>query len=543
MESSFFHFLTEYGRLHQLNFRFGQCMRKTKSIESTPQGDLQTRLKKYAADLARANRKLHDQERQLELIIDSIPALVSYVDNTERYTYCNKTYEQWFDISRRKLYGKTIKEIRGKKEYNIIRPYIKKALGGQQVSYDHSVINKDGTLVYFTATYAPHFDEEGNVQGFFILATDISERKLAEERLKYQERQFRHLVDGNVIGVIIKSLDGPILEANEIFLKMAGYTRAELNAGKVYWRTMTPKEHPKSDSLHEKEILTKGAAKPFEKQYIRKDGSLVPVLIGDVLLDKKEKKTITFILDMTKQKELDQRKDEFIALASHELKTPLTSIKMYAQLVHQSAEQANDSKSIQLTQSMDKQIDKLTDLVNDLLDVSRIQSGKLIYKKELFAFDDLVKDTIEELQRVLGKHTLLLSGETNEKVKGDRDRLQQVLTNLVTNASKYSPKSNKIMIKLKKQPNSVLVAVQDFGIGIPRTLQDKIFDRFFQIDRPLAQTYSGLGLGLYITKEIVDRHQGEIWVKSEKGKGTTFYFSLPIYKKRTAKMTKAVQNS
>lgn len=505
-------------------------MKKTYTPVSTPQGDLQTRLKKYADDLAQANKKLQAQEKQLELIIDSIPALVSYVDATERYRYCNKIYEQWFGITRDKLYGRTIKEVRGKEEYKIIRPYIKKALSGEDASYDHAIHNKNGDLVYFTATYAPHVGIDGIVQGFFILATDITQRKLAEDRLKEREKQFRHLVDANVIGVIIKSLDGPVLEANDIFLKMVGYTRADLHAGRVNWKTMTPPEHLKNHHVFEEEIMTNGAATPFEKEYIRKDGTRIPVLIGDVLLDKETKKTITFILDMTKQKELDQRKDEFIALASHELKTPLTSIKMYAQLIQIDLQKNKNEKSTKLINSMDKQIDKLTVLVNDLLDVSRIQSGKLLYKKELFAFDKLVKETVEELQPIIIHHELVLKGTTNQKVKADRDRIKQVITNLITNAVKYSPNAKRINIVLTKTVSTVGVSVQDFGIGIPKEQKEKIFGRFFQVVRPMSNTYPGLGLGLYISKEIIDRHKGKLWVKSVPHKGTTFYFRLPLEK-------------
>jgi PAS domain S-box-containing protein len=501
-------------------------MKEPHATESTKTE--RTRLKKHAEPLTSRKKTLSEQEKQLELIIDHIPALISYVDASEHYRFCNKLYEEWLGNTKESIYGKTMRQMRGSKVYNEIKPYVKKALAGELVSYDSSLQKKDGSIVYFTATYAPHFDAQGKVQGFFIHATDITDRKLAEDRLKERERQFRHLVDANVIGVVIKSLDGPIFEANDIFLKMVGYSREDLLAGKVNWRTMTPPEHLKNHNKYEKQILTRGAATPFEKEYIRKDGTRIPVLLGDVLLDRETRKTITFILDITKQKELDQRKDEFIALASHELKTPLTSLKMYAQLVKRQSSESKDKKSAHMLSAMDSQINKLTELVNDLLDVSRIQSGKLVYKKDLFLFDNLIEELVEELQPVATNHVIYLKGKTGQKIKGDKDRIKQVFTNLLTNAIKYSPKADKIIITLMEIDGSVQVSVQDFGLGVPKEQEEKIFERFFQVSRPLSHTYPGLGLGLYISKEIINRHGGKLWVRSIYGKGSTFYFTLPV---------------
>lgn len=429
------------------------------------------------------------------------------------------------------LAGKITRDSITAPEYNYLSDYAKRTLkeGGHTGTYEKEYVHKNGKRVPVLIAVSKIAGTKDLGIGFVL---DNTTRKQTEIRMKEKEEQLRRLIDANVIGVIIKSLDGPIFEANDIFLKMVGYTRSDLEEGKVDWKLMTPPEYLKNVLKYEKEILSKGSVIPFEKEYIRKDGTRIPVLIGDVLLEKDTKKTITFILDMTKQKEVDQRKDEFIALASHELKTPLTSLKMYAQLIQHTSAKLKDERAIRLMGSMDKQIDKLTELVNDLLDVSRIQSGKLQYKKELFAFDKLIRETVEELQRVT-KHTLLIEGQTKQRVRADRDRIKQVLTNLITNAVKYSPKGDKVILSLKTWENAVQVGVEDFGIGVPVELQKRIFDRFFQVDRPLSHTYPGLGLGLYITKEIIERHQGSIWVESKKTQGSTFYFTIPLHEKAT----------
>jgi signal transduction histidine kinase len=128
----------------------------------------------------------------------------------------------------------------------------------------------------------------------------------------------------------------------------------------------------------------------------------------------------------------------------------------------------------------------------------------------------------------VSNHKIAVEGQTAQKMRGDRDRLKQVLTNLITNAIKYSPRAGRVIVSLTKRTNAVEVRVKDFGIGIPAEQQKKIFDRFFQVERPLGQIYPGLGLGLYITKEIIERHQGEIWLESKPGEGTTFTVRLPF---------------
>jgi PAS domain S-box-containing protein len=476
---------------------------------------------------------LQNKEKLFELIADNTPAFIAYVNAKERYRFTNKVFQEWVGLSKEQTYGKHVKEIRGEVAYKAIRPYLRKALAGHTVSYDHIFVKKDRTSIFVNAKYIPHIGDQGRVEGVFVLLIDITDRKIVEERMQESEERLKRLMAGNVIGVVISGLGGAIYEANDMYLNIVGYTRADLHAGKVNWLKMTPPEYLAVNKKAEKEILKKGSATPYEKEYIRKDGSRVAVLIGDVLLDKPTRKLIAFVLDISKQKELEKRKDEFIALASHELKTPLTSLKMYAQLIEHFSKDMVSERVTRLITNMDKQIDKLTELVDDFLDVSRIQSGKLQYKKEVFAIDKLIKETVDDLQRLSLRHTFTIKGHAHQKIRADRDRVKQVLTNLLTNAIKYSPQADKIIVTTQKESDSIKVGIQDFGIGIPEDQKQRIFDRFFQVDRPYSHTYSGLGLGLYITKEIIDRHNGTIWVESKKGKGSTFYFTLPIRKRLT----------
>jgi PAS domain S-box-containing protein len=243
------------------------------------------------------------------------------------------------------------------------------------------------------------------------------------------------------------------------------------------------------------------------------------------------KHVLVNIIDITDRKKTEQRKDDFIALASHELKTPVTSLKMYTQILHQRAKKLNNPDIESFSSKMNDQLNKLTNLVQDLLDVSRIQQGKLLYNMEKFNVKHFLDDTIDDLQRISPKHNLEIRKSTSSEILGDRDRLRQVIINLITNAIRYSPKSNKVIISSEKKAGDILISVKDFGIGIPKEQQEKIFDRFYQVEVDTTRTYPGLGLGLYISHEIMQRHNGKIWVESSLGEGSTFYISLPVLSK------------
>jgi signal transduction histidine kinase len=179
---------------------------------------------------------------------------------------------------------------------------------------------------------------------------------------------------------------------------------------------------------------------------------------------------------------------------------------------------------------MNLQINKLTSLIEDLLDTTRMEGGKLKFNESIFSLDDLTQEVIEEVERTTQKHSIHLIGETSKKVFADKDRVGQVIINLLTNAIKYSPNSDKVIVKLSEDKGQVTIRVQDFGVGISKQDLKHVFDRFYRETGNKQETFPGLGLGLYISSEIISRHKGKIWVESEKGKGSTFCFSLPLYK-------------
>jgi PAS domain S-box-containing protein len=245
---------------------------------------------------------------------------------------------------------------------------------------------------------------------------------------------------------------------------------------------------------------------------------------------------ISIIHDITERMMVERRKDEFISMTSHELKTPITSLKGFTNVLQRRLTKQGDTQGLHYLARMDAQLDKLTTLISDLLDISRMQSGKLELQAGPFDLDALVDETVENVQMATSTHRLLVEGRTGAQVYGDKERLAQVYVNLLTNAIKYSPRADKVLVHLFQDCDAqqTIVSVQDFGIGIDKMHHEKIFERFYQVTDPEEKTYPGLGIGLYISSEIVARHRGRMWVESSKMKGSTFYVALPVFSQRAS---------
>jgi PAS domain S-box-containing protein len=346
------------------------------------------------------------------------------------------------------------------------------------------------------------------------------------KELQKQEAQFQALRDANIIGVVYAKQDGSIIDANKAFTDMIGYTTKQFRGKSKTWTDITPLEFQSTELLKKKELEQSGVAKPWEQELIRKDGTRTPVIVGRVSLDYNSEH-IAFVLDITERKELEKRKDEFLGIASHELKTPLSSIKGYTQILERIIHQLGDEKLKTYLRKTNTYIDRLNSLIADLLDVSKIQAGKLQFNYGTFSFFELLVDSIESIRHTYPSQSIVIEQTVDETITGDRHRLEQVFTNLLTNAIKYSKKGQEVVVSAKKVDDMIQVSVQDFGVGISKKEQAKIFERFYRV-KSIEKQYSGLGIGLYVSFEIIQRHGGQMWVESVVGKGSTFYFRVPI---------------
>lgn len=232
--------------------------------------------------------------------------------------------------------------------------------------------------------------------------------------------------------------------------------------------------------------------------------------------------------DVEEQKATMARKDEFISLVSHELKTPVTILKAFIQVLILTLKENGNDPALDFTSKMDKQINRLSDLIHDLLDATKVNAGELVYEEKRFDFNELASETIDQLQVTTKTHRIEKDLSATAYVYGDKNRLGQVISNLVINAIKYSPTGNKVIVSTSSGDDHITLAVRDFGIGIPPGQQSKLFNRFFRASEAKSNTFPGLGLGLYISSEIVKRHSGVLDFISEEGKGSTFRIKLPV---------------
>lgn len=227
------------------------------------------------------------------------------------------------------------------------------------------------------------------------------------------------------------------------------------------------------------------------------------------------------------RKQAEHKKDEFISIASHELKTPLTSVKGYIQLLQRSLKRDDKAIAQNHLEKASVQLEKLNELIVDLLDISKIESGKMKFNMKTFCADNMVSNAIEMLQQSNPDFKITKLGKTQEMIFGDEMRLEQVVINFITNAIKYAPGTNQVNVTVNIKDGKLYLAVKDFGIGISKEQQHKIFDKFYRVEES-SNRFNGLGIGLYICSEIINRHGGTIGVNSVPDEGSEFYFIVPI---------------
>ncbi|TKC12525.1 hybrid sensor histidine kinase/response regulator [Pedobacter polaris] len=234
----------------------------------------------------------------------------------------------------------------------------------------------------------------------------------------------------------------------------------------------------------------------------------------------------TLLEEIEFRKEAERKKDEFISIASHELKTPLTSVKGYVQLLERSINKGDTDTIRKHLGKAQVQLEKLNSLIADLLDISKIESGKLKFNKQDFSLDQLLDNVIEVMHQSNPEFKINKKGYAKCDIYGDEMRIEQVIINFLTNAMKYSPGTDEINLTVNVKDNELYLAVKDSGIGMSPEQQKNVFEKFYRVEET-SQRFQGLGIGLYIASEIIKRHGGQIGVNSSYGEGSEFYFIMP----------------
>ncbi len=382
---------------------------------------------------------------------------------------------------------------------------------------------------------------------------DIKRAHIEIEELKNALVYAEAIIDTIHEPLVVLHPDLRVRTANRAFYKtfklIPGQTEEEL----IYQLDNGQWDIPQLKKYFERILSSKSTVKDLElKHNFKKAGEKIMCFNGRKLVLEGEKETMVLLIieDITARKkyekqvekeknilaenqrlqEVSRQKDDFISMASHELKTPVTSIKAFAQLLEQDFAKVGNAEAAKMLSRMNLQIVKLTSLIGDLLDVTKMEGGKLQYHMAYFDFNEMIFDIVREMQLTTKAHTLRVNLVKVPPIYADKDRIGQVLTNLLSNAIKYSPQARYIDVTSTQDEQYVSVYVKDYGIGIKKEKQGKVFQRFFRVNGLKENTYPGLGLGLYISSEIIKRHNGIISIKSIKGRGATFCFKIP-YKK------------
>jgi PAS domain S-box-containing protein len=502
-------------------------------------------------DITRRKQTEVDQLRLAAIVESSDDAIVSKTLNGI-ITSWNLAAERMFGYSSQEAVGRHITLIippELRPEEDMILSKLRK---GEHIDHFETVrMRKDGTRLDISLSISPIKNKAGQIIGASKIARDITESKRLRRDLQYlyqavqQSRdQLDIILQGVADGIVVYDSHNRIIYANDAAARMTGFVSVQALM-----------ETPTSTAAARYEIIDE-QRQPFPPARFPYSRVLAGEQEAEAIMGYRPKAehqperwaflksrpvcnergevsmVVTIIHDITERVAAEERKDTFISMASHELKTPITSLKGFTQVLQRRLTKQGDQQDLHYLSRMDAQINRLTKLVADLLDISRMQVGKLAFQKEPLDLDSLVDEIVENVQASTTTHEIVVEGRTGASILGDKDRLGQVLVNLLTNAVKYSPQADKVIVRLFGEHNQAIISVRDFGIGIDEAHHQQIFERFYQVNDLEERTYSGLGIGLYISKEIIDRHGGSITIKSRKGEGATFVVTLPLVEEK-----------
>jgi PAS domain S-box-containing protein len=422
----------------------------------------------------------------------------------------------------------TAKEELAEANYSLEQRVEERTLALQQTEQETQALNEELTAINeemaATNEELVATNEELSENRQRLLET-LDEVRAGEER----SAKLAAIVASSDDAIIGKDLDGIITSWNRGAEQIFGFTESEIMGQSVL--NLIPEDR------HYEEPMILGRLRNGEKidhyETIRrkKDGTIIDVSLTISPILGRDGKVIgvsKIARDITEQKRDDQRKSDFIGMASHELKTPLTSLIAIIQVLQVKLKNSPDDFVTNALAKAAQQGRKMTSLINGFLNVSRLESGKLVIEKQPFDLSGLIREMIAEARMSVSSHSFVFEPAAAVRVMADRDKIGAVISNLLSNAVKYSPKGNLVTVTCELNATEVVVSVKDEGMGIKPEDRAKLFERYYRVASEHTRHISGFGVGLYLSAEIIERHDGRIWVESEKGVGSTFYFALPL---------------
>jgi PAS domain S-box-containing protein len=544
---------TEHADLLEANLLAARYSLETQVAERTQElAEKNIQLKREIQVRKTIEEKQRNSLIFLKTLLDSIPNPIFYKDLQCRYLGCNQAFEKFVGLAEEEIIGKTV--------YDIFPSQIAKVHHGGDLAllqnqgaqhfqtFEASVQYADGSqheVIYNKTTF---HDAQGNLAGLVGIMIDITARKRAEVALRESEKYSRTLIKESLIGLVLCRMDGTLIEVNPAYANIIGYEVDEL-INRSFWE-FTPKKYAQFQQTLSWHLETTGRYGPYEKEYIHKKGHLVPIRLSGLIIEKNGERLVwSHVEDITSQKQAEEAliqakltaeqanraKSLFLANMSHELRTPLNAILGYSEILQEDLTDAGLSDLIPDLQNISQAGEHLLGLISDILDITKIEAGQMEIILENFEIQPLIQDLASLIQPLLQKNgnTLQINCATEiGTMSASPNRVRQSLLNLLGNAVKFTENGH-VFFNISRHrieeagEDWIIFQIKDTGIGMTAEQQDKIFQLFTQVDDSATRKYGGMGLGLVITKNFIERMGGSIQVDSEYGKGSTFTIQLP----------------
>jgi PAS domain S-box-containing protein len=484
-------------------------------------------------DLVAAIHALELSKERFAFLADALPDKVWMTNAEGEVQYLNKAWLEYAGIQATDQGSFSWIDTVPPEEVNTVEDLWKQAyMTGTEYNYEGKYRRFDGEYRWHLTHAVPFKDENGKIVYWVGINTDIHDQKIQLQHLQDNEAYFRELSEETPFIVWKSDRAGKCIYLNRKWTEVTGLS-VEESLGDGYRKVLLIDDWEayrqnwldtlRTQSLFQDKFRIRTAEGKERWFFCQANphftNSVFSGYVGS-LVDITEQE-----LNSQAVQELSDKKDEFLSIASHELKTPLTSIKASIQLIARAI--SADNKVSKFAVKASEQLLRLERLIADLLDVSKINSGRLVYNNTVFYFREMLEEVVQSIQNTTYTHKIIIARSDKVIVLGDRFRLEQVIYNFLSNAIKYSPEADKVIVSSEVKDNNLIFSVQDFGIGIAQENFSKTFDRYYRVD-DTAMRFQGLGLGLFISAEIIKRHKGHFWVESESGKGSTFLFSLPL---------------
>ena len=489
-------------------------------------------------------QKLRESEQKYRNMIEDAQEGVWALDDNENTIFVNTRICEMLGYTKDEMISKNLHSFIPESMEPLIQNNRSRRKKGIKETYELKLLKKDGSIIFTEVSAAPIMDETQKYRGSFAYITDITEEKSARQKIHDSENKYRTLFESSTDGIYSTNMEGRFIEVNQAFLEMIGYSRKEIL--EMNNRQITPVKWYETEDNNLLTQLSIGESKVYEKEIIHKNGNIVPVSIRFWILQDEQGdphriwaivRDITDIKKMEyKLKEINRLKSEFLRRASHELKTPLVSIKGFSELILLKYSEDFNADIISNLDEINKGCERLQSIINNLLQTSKLESTEFKPKLEREDLSFLINYCAEELHPLIVKreHSLNIEIPDTMITEFEKEEIYDVISNLLINAIKYTPPKGWIDIRAEILEDFIVISIRDNGIGFTEEEKSKIFQQFGKIERygqGLDLGIDGSGLGLYISKKIVESHGGKIWMESEgRNKGSTFYFSLPLIK-------------